>query len=739
MPIVSLIIPIYNVEKYLRKCLDSVINQSFSDIEIICVDDGSTDNSLNIIKEYAQQDNRLKIITQKNQGVSFARNQGLKKASGDYILFLDSDDWLELDCIEKGVNAISKNDSDILCFGINCFNNGKITPREDILILDKYYEQDNFDTEVIKHLVQNACGKLFKRSFLIKNKIEFPKNIKTCEDGLFCLLCIYEEPKIQLLNKCLYYYRIGREGSACTKQGTIVETDIEAFKYILSTNNYKNAKEEYKILTINKFIQHFEWNDIPKYRLINYIRISKFKKYLYKNINKNLLIRSRIDDIDKFDFKKFLLKKIFSITNSKDGKHKIITIIGIKLKFKKGEEKEQKKYQKRYKRILKNLKLEVKNRKIRVIFLVNESSKFKTRQLYESFEKSNHFDPVIAITLSDIQWSMSKEEQVRQLRENYNFFKQNEYNVVYAYDFKLSQNLDLKFLNPDMVFFQQPYQLSKNQSIEYVSNFALTYYVPYYLPDYINSEVDYSVSFHSLLYKYFILNKKLKSELKLYIKNLKCDNKNIIPIGHPFIDIIKRKCTIGKSNYIIYAPHWSITEKGNENIINISTFNINGNKILEFAKQHKELNWVFKPHPTLKTALLRIGKSEEEINEYYKEWESFAKCCYDGSYLDIFNNSYALITDCGSFLFEYFCTGKPVIHLISPYSTNKPHTFLQKAFDTFYQIKSDDDMNDIFDKVLINRNDYLKSKRLKSLKKLNISKSNASINILKNVMKDLGI
>jgi adenosine deaminase len=90
-------------------------------------------------------------------------------------------------------------------------------------------------------------------------------------------------------------------------------------------------------------------------------------------------------------------------------------------------------------------------------------------------------------------------------------------------------------------------------------------------------------------------------------------------------------------------------------------------------------------------------------------------------------------------LFEYFCTGKPIIHLISPYSTNKPHTFLQKAFNTFYQIKSYDDMNDILEKVLINKDDYLKLKRLNVLDNLNISKNNASLNIFNDIKKDLEI
>ena len=100
-PLVSVIVPVYNVEKYLEECLDSIINQTLEDIEIICVNDGSTDNSLKILKKYAKKDNRIKIINQKNCGLGCARNSGLNQSQGDYIFFLDSDDYLNPNILEK--------------------------------------------------------------------------------------------------------------------------------------------------------------------------------------------------------------------------------------------------------------------------------------------------------------------------------------------------------------------------------------------------------------------------------------------------------------------------------------------------------------------------------------------------------------------------------------------------------------------------------------------------------------
>lgn len=116
MPKVSVIIPVYNVEKYLRECLDSVINQTLSDIEIICINDGSTDNSLGILKEYAEKDSRIKIITQENQGQGVARNNAIEAAQGEYLVFVDPDDFLDSEALEVINKSFSDSAVDIIQF-----------------------------------------------------------------------------------------------------------------------------------------------------------------------------------------------------------------------------------------------------------------------------------------------------------------------------------------------------------------------------------------------------------------------------------------------------------------------------------------------------------------------------------------------------------------------------------------------------------------------------------------------
>ena len=129
------------------------------------------------------------------------------------------------------------------------------------------------------------------------------------------------------------------------------------------------------------------------------------------------------------------------------------------------------------------------------------------------------------------------------------------------------------------------------------------------------------------------------------------DNKgiNLKAVGSPSLDVIKD--IKSDKNYVIYAPHWTINH---ENTIAYSTFKETGKFILEYAQKHPEFNWIFKPHPLLKKALLdNVFMSEEEINSYYSAWESLGQACYNGDYFELFNNSQLMITDCCTFLMEY--------------------------------------------------------------------------------------
>ena len=174
MPKISVIIPVYNVEKYLAECLTSVVNQTFKDIEIICVNDGSTDNSPKILEEFAQKDSRIKIINQENQGLSAARNTGLDVATGEYVSFIDSDDFVRTDLYADILKLLP---AELICF------NAKIFPISEKYRTLQNYTQCQFDGEqpmeeklILKTNV-HVWNKVFRTSIIKENNIRFPKGL----------------------------------------------------------------------------------------------------------------------------------------------------------------------------------------------------------------------------------------------------------------------------------------------------------------------------------------------------------------------------------------------------------------------------------------------------------------------------------------------------------------------------------------------------------------------------------
>ena len=337
MPKVSVIIPIYNVEKYLKQCLDSVVNQTLQDIEIICVNDGSTDNSLEILKEYAEKDSRLRIINLRNSGVSVARNIGIFAALADFIMFVDADDSIETTTCEYSLNRIIETKTDICCFGVNEKCGNVVSSRD----WEAYYLQfDNepelVDLEAKKVFVVNVYGKLIRKSFLIDKNILFAHGIKTGEDSIFNLSCLIEGATYSILNKFLYNYNISRVGSASNNLKNALKNDIEGYEYFLASNCFKNSSDEMKIIVFEKFIgqMQYYYSRTVKYKLLYISQILKFNFYLDRNIPKQLL-----NDVSNIKFIRLshFIQLVFSITNEKHEniKHKVLTIMGIKIKFKK--------------------------------------------------------------------------------------------------------------------------------------------------------------------------------------------------------------------------------------------------------------------------------------------------------------------------------------------------------------------------------------------------------------------
>ena len=233
----SIIVPVYNVEKYLPKCLDSLINQTYKNIEIICINDGATDNSAQILDEYSKNDDRIKIINQENKGVSIARNIGINSATGDYILFVDSDDWLDVhtcEIINKNIGA-------------------------ELISFNAYFVKNNERIEGIKKNISSVFrGEMwsicYNRNFLNINNIRFPNNIKIAEDHIFKLQALVKAENIKIINDYLYYYLSDRINSS-SKVKSVITDNLKAYKYTIEQEWFKNTCDEKKRLIIDFWVK----------------------------------------------------------------------------------------------------------------------------------------------------------------------------------------------------------------------------------------------------------------------------------------------------------------------------------------------------------------------------------------------------------------------------------------------------------------------------------------------------
>jgi len=234
-PLVSIIVPIYKVEPYLRRCLDSIINQTYTNLEIILVDDGSPDGCPQICDEYAAKDKRIVVIHKENGGLSDARNAGLDICKGEYISFVDSDDWVDVEYIEELIKPNSKNQYDIVIADYQQ-SNEPIDSHHILLQASSINDKQNI-ISAFCHLQYPPCAwaKLYRAKFIKENKLKFYKGI-LYEDQLWsCHLAILAK-RIFILSNKIYYYTI-RDNSIMQSHNIPFEKHITSWKVILSNEN----------------------------------------------------------------------------------------------------------------------------------------------------------------------------------------------------------------------------------------------------------------------------------------------------------------------------------------------------------------------------------------------------------------------------------------------------------------------------------------------------------------------
>lgn len=248
-PKISIIVPVYNVEKYIRRCLDSIKEQSFTDWECICVDDGTPDSSGKICDEYAEKDSRFVVIHKENGGVSSARNAGLDVAKGEWICFCDSDDWVEREFFEEMLKTENANTAEIIVCG------AKDTLGLNSFLIDKKIEKTEWNNALCA-LFPSVWAKLYRREIIERNSLCFPLGIKLGEDTFFTYSYLVNVRSILYAKGNWYNYFVSNVESACHNLSKI---EILGFKNaVKKLENY--IKEKNRLSDFNKSLYNLKLN-----------------------------------------------------------------------------------------------------------------------------------------------------------------------------------------------------------------------------------------------------------------------------------------------------------------------------------------------------------------------------------------------------------------------------------------------------------------------------------------------
>lgn len=263
---VSVILPVYNVEPYLRQCMDSIVGQTLEEIEIICVDDGSSDNSLNILKEYWQKDSRVRVIEQQNAGAGAARNAGMRVASGQYLSFLDSDDFFEPNMLEKAYACAERYTADFIVFHSDQFHMDKQEYVDVPWVLRKQeippympFSHRQLTDNVFKVFVGWAWDKLYRRSFVEVHHLQFQEQ-RTSNDLLFVFSALVLAKKIAVVDQVLAHQRRGSSTSLSVTREKSWHCFYDALTALRSRLKKENIYWELEQDFINYALHFSLWN-----------------------------------------------------------------------------------------------------------------------------------------------------------------------------------------------------------------------------------------------------------------------------------------------------------------------------------------------------------------------------------------------------------------------------------------------------------------------------------------------
>lgn len=270
-PQISIIIPIYNVERYLRQCIDSILAQTFTDFELLLIDDGSPDGCPAICDEYAEKDARIRVFHKQNGGVTSARNKGLDNAKGNWIIYIDGDDWIEPTYVEELYNAAINNEADIaICAFRFVYEDGSSVIEHPTIWDDNKQASLN---RYIASIWTTACGSIQKSSLYKDNGVQSPKGLTFCEDFHLIVRLCYFADKVVSIDKPLYNYRQQSSSIMHSLNNKTWRDELTAYKEIIDF--FRDQGE------LEKYIKAMSWRTLKATQemTLNSSRFEDFKNY----------------------------------------------------------------------------------------------------------------------------------------------------------------------------------------------------------------------------------------------------------------------------------------------------------------------------------------------------------------------------------------------------------------------------------------------------------------------------
>lgn len=699
---IAAIIPCYNSSETLPALIEALKAQTLPDFVALFVDDGSSDDSAAIIRDVAKVDSRFMLLSGMHNGPGAARNIGLEKVEElgvDFVTFVDSDDLPTATLFEEAASALIGKNADIVHYQWSETPQG-VAHKSSVAGPGIHVWNKTYRAEAIRGVRFAAAHYAEDLAFYIETEARSPRRIQ--------------------IDKPLYIH-IKRDGSLWesrdpTAFGQSIKTVITKLVPLLRASNNATVKTLWSRYYLVKLVSAWQRSLRRNLREVRAKAIAEFIAFCDNLINEGFLNPFKVD-IRCF-------RKCVRIR---------VGLVGLRFKIsvsRQNEKFEVVRLKRNYNRKLNRLRAARDGHVVRVLFLVADVSKWKCQSVYDAMRASNRFDPYLFIDVPTDELKLSAEKRSILYAKRLEYFRARGVKCIDGYDVQKGVQISLKEAKPDIVFYQQPWQMTKDRAVRQVSNYALTCYVPYYVQDYGCLDTNCRLELHRQVFAYFLLS---QSWVDCFLEDLaSCPRAStLVATGHPMLDGIE--CHNNPSTHIktiIYAPHWTYAVPNAKYLVPTGTFDWNGREILAYARQHPEFRWVFKPHPLLRNYLVSSRfMTNTEAEDYYKEWASLGVVCLDGDYLKWFMAASVMITDCGSFLAEFSATLKPLIQLV-PQTEQIPCPPHRRLFESFYKAHTVEEFKSFAKRIIEDDEDPMKSERVAAVYASGLRGSAAAKNIL---------